>query len=228
MSIAVLIMTDGRDDYLRRCLDSLHHLHGTITEMWMHDDTGDMIQRAGLALRYRDFTHLGEGPRRGFGGAIAHAWSQLAARSEARWVFHVEQDFVVQRTIDLDAMAAVLDDDPSLVQMALRRQPWAPAEHAAGGVVEMYPEAYRDRSHNGNPYLRHRLFYTTNPALFDRSLCSIPWPEGANSEGRFTHRLLAQGYRGIPGDRLGFGYWGCRSDKPLVEHIGASRVGIGY
>ena len=228
MSIAILIMTDGRDDYLRQCLASLHHLTGPIVEMWMHDDTGDLIGRADLSLRYPDFIQLGNGPRRGFGGAVGYAWSQLAARSAARWVLHVEQDFVVTRPVDLTAMAAALDDDPTLVQMALRRQAWAPAERSAGGIVEMYPEAYRDRSHNGNPYLRHRLFFTTNLSLFDRSLCSVPWPEGADSEGRFTHRLLAEGYRGIPGERLGFGYWGCRSDQPLTEHIGAVRVGTGY
>ncbi len=228
MSIAVLIMTDGRDDYLRRCMASLHNLRGPITETWMHDDTGDLIQRAELSIRYPDFMQLGDGPRRGFGGAMAYAWSQLAARSGCRWVFHIEQDFTFERPVDLVAMAAALDDDPTLVQMALRRQPWSPPEHAAGGVVEMHQEAYEDRSHDGHPYLRHRLFFTTNPSLFHRSLCTKRWPEGANSEGRFTHQLLRDGHLNIDGDRLGFGYWGSRADAPLVEHIGTTRIGTGY
>lgn len=228
MTIALLIMTDGRDDYLRRCMASLDHLHGPVTELWMHDDTGDFIQRSGLAVRHPTFIQLGHGNRRGFGGAIAYAWSQLAARSSARWVFHLEQDFVFTRPVDLAAMAAALDADATLVQMALRRQPWAPAEHAAGGVVEMHPEAYTDEEHDGHPYLRHRLFFTTNPSLYHRSLTTKTWPAGNGSEGRFTHRLFRDGIGTVSGTRLGFGYWGGRSDAPWVEHIGVQRAGVGY
>jgi hypothetical protein len=228
MSIALLVMTDGRDDYLRRCLASLDNVHGPITEMWMHDDTGDYLQRAALSVRHPAFIQLGHGARRGFGGAISYAWSQLAARSAARWVFHVEQDFVFTRPVDLAEMAAALDATPTLVQMALRRQPWAPDEHAAGGVVELHPDAYADHDHDGNPYLRHRLFFTTNPSLYHRSLTTCTWPTGPNSEGRFTHRLLRDGMGPVEGPHIGFAYWGSRTDPPWVEHIGARRVGVDY
>jgi hypothetical protein len=194
----------------------------------MHDDTGDPVQRADLSTRYPGFTLFGDGPRRGFSGAMRHAWSTLATRSSCRWVFHVEQDFVFERPVDLVAMASVLEHDPTLVQMALRRQPWAPPEHAAGGVVEMHPEAYEERSHNGHTYLRHRLFFTTNPSLFHRSLCTKPWPKGERSEGRFTHRLLVAGHLDIEGDKIGFGYWGGHACPPMVEHIGINRLGTGY
>jgi hypothetical protein len=221
--IALLVMTDGRDDYLRQAMDSLDQLHGPIGERWMHDDTGDAVQRSELAARYPGYAQLGDGPRRGFDGAISRAWDQLTARSTADMVFHVEQDFVFRRAVDLAAMAAALDDELELAQMALRRQPWAAPEHAAGGVVEMHPDAYADRlSGDGHPYLRHRLFFTTNPCLYRRGLCAGGWPSGEHSEGRFTAQLLAAG------PDVGFGYWGCRSDPPWVEHIGHRRVGMGY
>lgn len=38
--------------------------------------------------------------------------------------FHLELDFAIGRDVYLDEMAAVLDEQPHLVQLALRRPPW--------------------------------------------------------------------------------------------------------
>jgi len=227
--IALLVMTDGRRDCLDRTITSaLRRLRGPITETYMHDDTGDEAYRAELAVAYSEFTQVGSGPRRGFGGAVAHAWARVAELTEADHLFHLEADFTFNRDVDLVAMREVLWDNPHLAHMALRRQPWAPAEHAAGGVVEMHPEQYADMSDGQRHWLEHRLFYTTNPSLVPMSLVRRGWPDIPQSESRFTAHLL---YRGTPyasGDQVRFGYWGHRDDAPWVHHIGESRVGHGY
>lgn len=221
--IALLVVTDGRDDYLRRCVTSTNErLHGPIGERWMFDDTGNPSYRTRLAARFPRFRHIHGGPRQGFGGAIAAAWQHLAQHSHADWVFHLEQDFVFRRRIDLDAMAAVLQARPYLRQMALRRQAWNAAEQAAGGVVERHPDAYREcRDDAGRAWLEHRLFWTTNPSLYRRSTCSLGWPVVSRSEGVFTRRMLAD-----PAAR--FGYWGARDSGVWVEHVGHQRSGTGY
>lgn len=230
MSIALLVITDGRDDYLHHCLTSARqHLHGPISERWMFDDTGDDPYRARLAATHDDFTHINAGPRQGFGGAIAAAWAWLLLHSNAQWVFHLEQDFVLTCAVDLAAIADVLTQRPHLAQMALRRQAWSAQEHAAGGVVECQPTAYTEyRDTDGHAWLEHRLFFTTNPSLYRRELCVTGWPAGAQSEGHFSHHLLRNGAGAVPGDAVKYGYWGARDSGIWTQHIGHRRAGIGY
>lgn len=229
-SVAVLVITDGRERYLAETIRSAQtHLRGPVTEWWMYDDTGDTEVRSRLRSRYDWFSHFNAGPRQGFGGAIRAAWSKLAAESTATHVFHVEQDFRFLRDVDLGDMASVLDDHPQLAQLALRRQPWNEAELAAGGVVELHPDAYADYwDDQDRAWLEHRLFWTTNPSLFRISMCSLPWPMGDQSEGRFTHRVLAAGTPEAPAELVRFGCWGDRASGVWVEHLGHERKGHGY
>lgn len=224
--ISLLVMTDGRDEYLDQAVASAQRWlmpQPAITQLWMHDDTGDGGYRVELARRYPQWTHINGGPRRGFGGAIQSAWSQVSRNSATRFVFHLEADFIFQRGFDLEAMARVLDTRRYLTQLALRRQPWNDAERAAGGIVEQHPDAYVDASDDlGHEWLEHRLFFTTNPCLYRHELMSRGWPDGAQSEGHFGLRLFADD----PDARSAF--WGGRHSGLAVEHIGHTRTGTGY
>jgi hypothetical protein len=228
--IALLVITDGRDDFLAHTLASANrHLTGPFVERWMFDDTGDADYRATLAHRFPWFQHVNAGRRQGFGGAIRAAWQRLALTSEAAWVFHLEQDFTFNQPVDLAELVAVMQDHPHLAQMALRRQPWNAEEVAAGGVVELHPEAFEEhRDERGRRWLEHRQFFTTNPCLYRIGLCRRGWPEGERSEGVFTRQLLDSGVSDIYPDGRRFGYWGARDSGTWVEHIGQTRVGHGY
>lgn len=229
--IALLVITDGRDDYLARCVASANEqLRGPISERWMFDDTGDDTYRRRLAKRFPRFQHINGGPRQGFGGAINSAWRQLAEHSSAEYVLHIEQDFTFNRPVDLTQLATVLRERPHLAQLALRRQPWNDAETAAGGIVELHPDAYEERyDQRGQSWLEHRLFFTTNPSLYRRDLCEAGWPTRPQSEGHFGIGLLRDGLPwGVSGPDVRFGFWGARADPPWVEHIGHQRVGSGY
>lgn len=231
MTVAVLIITDGRDEYLDRTVAAAqeHLTGGPIVEWWMYDDTGDHAHRVDLAARYPDMSHIHAGTRQGFAGAIRHSWDRLARLSQASHVFHLEEDFVITRRTDLTAMAAVLDEHPELVQLALRRQAWNAAERTAGGLVEQHPTAYTDRcDDHGNTWLEHRLFYTSNPSLIRLSLCTAGWLVVDRSEAHYSAELLQHGLPGQPGDELRFAFWGSRYSGVWAEHIGHTRVGTGY
>lgn len=231
MSIALLIITDGRSANLAQCVESAkENLHGPISEMWMYDDTGDAQYRQALAYAYPEFTHINAGPRQGFGGAIAAAWGVVAAKTGADYLFHLEGDFTFNREVDLYDIKETLQDHPELVHMALRRQAWASAEIEAGGVVEMHPDAYTDVfvDVHGWAWLEHRLFFTTNPSLMGMDLVGRGWPNVPSSEREFTEYLLRVGSPWALGDEVRFGYWGRREDAPWVHHIGTERVGHGY
>jgi hypothetical protein len=222
--IALLVMTDGRPCVHQTIPSALANLQGPISELWIHDDSGFSKDR--LKRPYRDWNIIGSPVgRQGFGGAIQYAWNTLRDNSTAEYIFHLEDDFLFNRTIDLDGFIAILEKYPELVQMALRRQPWNNLEIAAGGVVELHPDAYEDMEtevgEKTYQWLRHKLFFTTNPSLYRRSLIlNNSWPGGDRSEGKFSIMMLEQGGE--------FGYWGRRSDAPWVEHIGMNRAGIGY
>jgi hypothetical protein len=216
---ALLVMTDGRRDCIARTIPTaLEHLSGPITARVIHDDSADPAYRAWLAKQFPNFEVIGRSQRLGFGGAIQNAWRHLRSL-QPQFVFHLEDDFLLRRPVDLEAMTRALHCEPHLVQMALLRQAVNDAEKAAGGVVEQNPDAYTTVTREFGTWREHRRFFTTNPSLYRGSLCRRPWPDGDHSEGRFGWDLFAED----PDAKCAF--WG---EGEWVEHIGDVRAGTGY
>lgn len=219
--IALLVITDGRRDCIEQTIASANdNLKGPITKRVIVNDSGDEGDRLRLMERFPEFEVIHHQTRLGFAGSINTAWAHLRGASE-RFVFHLEDDFTFNREIPLLSLAQILDREPGLIQLALRRQPWNEAEKAAGGVVEQHPDAYTERLSDDGEWLEQRLFFTTNPSLYRLSLCSVGWPTGTDTEGHFSHQLLAD-------PAIRFGYWGARSSGEWVTHIGHTRAGTGY
>jgi hypothetical protein len=230
MTIAVLVITDGRRDCITRTIPSaIERLHGDITEWWIYDDSDDPRNRAWLAETWPTFELLWHPDgRQGFGGAIRFAWDALREGSKADHIFHLEDDFTFNRDVDLDDVAKILGHYPEIAQIALRRQPWNDVEVAAGGVVEAQPEAYSERSgwlgdNRVVSWLEQRVFWTTNPSLFRRDLLDrFKWPDGHHSEGVFSRQIRDADPENV------FAYWGKRDSGEWVCHIGDHRSGTGY
>jgi len=222
--IALLVMTDGRDTIYETIPSFLGFGLGSVSELWIHDDSGDPANAAKLGRVFPDFRVVRSDGRSGFGGAIRSAWRALRAESACPFVFHLEDDFTFRRIVELDRCAQVLDSHPDLVQMALRRQPWNAAELAAGGIVEQNPADFVEVADDvGNVWLEHRRFFTTNPGMYRRDLFEErDWPTGPQSEGRFSIDLFAED----PARRSA--YWGARDSGEWVTHIGHHRAGTGY
>ena len=199
MSVALLLISDGREDYLQRTLlSAVEHLPAF-----------DQV------IHVEDLGH-----ELGFAGAIQHGWDQV----QTDWCFHLEADFTFTERVDLDRMRAVLSRRPYLAQLVLKRQPWNADETIAGGIIEQHPEDYTettDHSAFGDVWTEHRRFWSTNPSLYDTRFCNLGWPQEPRSEGVFTHRLLRDPH-------LRFGFWGGKADPPRVTHIGDVRAGVGY
>lgn len=223
MAVTLVVFTDGRDYIYETVPSALAMLDGPITRRIIYDDSGDALNRDRLAAAFPTFTitHCPEG-RQGFGGAIRFMWKYLASLDENEFVFHLEDDFVFNRWVNVAAMADLLRDLSAIQQVALRRQPWSQEEHEAGGVVERHPERFASCESHGYPFLWHREFFTTNPCLYRRSLCRRGWPDDPQSEGKLGALLRMEA------DNPPFAYWGSRDDEPWVTHIGRERVGSGY
>ena len=220
--ITVVVMTDGRGDYLTRSVASLDRLHGPISVRLIHDDSGDADYASWLWETFGDrYVIHSTGRRQGFAGAMRSAREWVAEHDRNRYVWWHEDDFVLTRDIDLEGMGTVLAAHPGLAQLALRRQPWNDEERAAGGVIERWPDDFAPMTTRGHDWLMHRRWFTTNPSLLPRSVITLEqWPEGANSEGRFGIDLFTRGWVS--------GFWGSYESGEWCEHIGNVRVGTGY
>ncbi len=223
--ITLLVVTDGRKMFLEptiAAIEERNKLNGPVSRRLIHDDSGDARFGRWLDKTYGDrFDIYHTGRRSGFGGAIISAWKQLQ-NDNNEWVFHLEDDFVIQEVLPLGEMMTVMDRNPHLVQMALRRQAWNEQEKAAGGIVEQDPDSYTERDNGLCSWLEHTKFFTTNPSLYRKSLTvEHPWPTGVNSEGRYGIELFSSGYHKS-------GYWGPKNSAPKCLHIGEFRNGDGY
>ncbi len=252
----LLVVTDGRDDYLHATLTSArdNRLIDTVDRIVLVDDSGDPSRIRPLLRTLQDvcagtrhdtpdgFTprtlRFGEhrdtqlvcrtvtvhGPlpdtKRGFAGAVQTGWGHVGDND--RFVFHLEDDFTFNEPPDLSAMAAILDGNPCLAQVALQRQPVNDVERAAGGIIASWPDEYSEVVDDvGRVWCEHSLFFTTNPSLYRAGLtCRFRWPDGAHSEGRFSQVLRDAGFR--------FAFLGGKGDAPKVHHIGDHRTGTGY
>lgn len=218
--ITLLVITDGRRRCLQRTLESFdlsvdprHISRRVIVNDCPDAEFGEWVDTLGFDTVVPPLWQ-----RRGYGGAITAGWDAI---EDAEWVFHLEDDFVFTRHVDVAAMVNILRSHQYLAQMALRRQPWNDAEKAVGGIVEQHPEQYRDCTDGFHRWLEHRMFFTTNPCVYPRWVRKIAWPRCNYSEGVFSHLLFSD-------SNTRSAFWGQRSDPPWVIHIGHQRTGTGY
>lgn len=214
----LLIVTDGRADCLKRTIESFEQqVRGEFSFRRMADDSADPAYAAWLDANFTDFEIDHHPARLGFCGTVHKAWSDLP---ECDYVFHLEDDFIFNRPVFIQEMVNVLQHDPALAQIVLKRQPVNFAEQRAGGIVELLPDNYADKEWQGYHWLEQQMFWSTNPCLYSYRVTRLGWPKVAACEGHFGIALRESGCK--------FAFWGERSDAPWVEHIGHQRVGNGY
>lgn len=221
------VLTDGRP-HLREVLESFWlRVHPKPVEILMFDDGATqtehlkMTPTEPLGIPFRKFA---SNERLGFCEATAALW-QLAGLPGADWIFWLEDDFVFTEAIDLEQIAAVMDAEPSLTQMALYRDAVSDEERENGGYLRIPGRPYEPQETNGRYWLEHDLYWTTNPSLFRREIAaSNPWPLVDECEGHFAFMLKDRALtNGSSGPK--FGVWG--AGHPQVRHVGV-RSGHGY
>jgi hypothetical protein len=211
--IALVVITDGRFELLRRTLTSLEeYVVWPWTQRVLVNDSGDPAYAELLAARFPRFDQIAHQQRRGFAGAVRTAWAAVA---DADYLLHLEDDFRITRPVDLAELALVLDVHPHLVQMTLLRQAVSPTEKACGGIIQVSPEAYEQRADGRLRWIEHRRFFTTNPSLVPRWVTRRSFADPPDAEGKFGRALFAES----PAYRSAF--WG--SGEVWVEHLGDAR-----
>lgn len=229
-SVALVVHSGGIPDawherslYLREALDSLNaRLRAPAWERKVvYSDWGeDLLPDVQGIAHERGFYVVGPKHRQGYTGSMQAMWHYLAQRVTADFVFQSEDDFTIDRDVDVDAMMRVLGSRPHLVQLALLRAPFYPPELEPGTLLGHPADAFAARSDDaGRSWLEHRRFFTVNPMLMRRSLTRRPWPSGQHSEAVYGRLLFED-----PAARAAF--WG--TGDSWCSHVGEIRAGDGY
>lgn len=211
MKVALVLVGDGRREYLARAVESLREMVDyPFVARIMVDDSGDRYHAAHLKMTYPEFQHVRHNRRKGTVKAVRSGW-QAALRTGADYVFHTEEDFTYNEPVDIERMAALLETEPQLAQVVLKRDPYSWPEIEAGGFMELRPSQYVDTDSPVGPWVDHRKLFSSNPSLIPRKVIRL----GFVGEAKFGKVCVDAGYR--------FAYWGRTTDPPRVTHIGAVR-----
>ena len=213
MNIALVIITDGRLEYLVETLDSIEaNLHGDFAARIIIDDSGDETYRAWLVDSYGPrYIVIHHAQRRGLAAAVRTAWTTALAAG-ADYVWHAEDDMVYSAPVDVEEIAGLLAEHPGLAQISLKRQPVNAEEIEAGGFMQRSPGEWHQR----DGYVVHRTLFTFNPCLVPRRIIELAMREpGDGLERGITETLLAHDYT--------FAVLGMIEDEPLIQHVGEHR-----
>ncbi len=218
------VIGNGRKALLDKTLASLkENVNYPFLNKIMINDTG----RTGYALQLEE-QYAGEWHiishqfNEGLSGSIRSLWA-AARLYDVDYIFHVEEDFTFNQPIDIDSMRNILEFNPNIAQVALKRQPCNPAEIEVGGFMQQDPDSYEVsglRSLDGDDsdwvfHAKHRNFFTLNPCLYPRWVIDLGWEQGWG-EKEFGERLFADA-------NVQCAFLGKVNDPPLVDHIGNYR-----
>lgn len=230
MNYILTLLSSGRPTYLERTWAAYERLLSPPPQIVYTFDDGaqtpfNQLQPDWLSEAWPDTYWQGSGSttRLGQCKAQAHCW-EAAARSGCEWVFHVEDDVVLLRPLDLRDLVTVLEDPyvegKHLAQMALVRCPWG-AEIEYGGYIPKDPGWYERHTAPYSDWQAEWITTTRNwahsPALFSTDLCrefAFPAEPGCETTiGPMIRETLPDAV---------FGLWG--AGEPWVAHIGVERA----
>ena len=217
MKIVGVVIDDGRYAFLREAMASLVDHVAPLDEIMLVNDSGQESYAQLIETAFINdvdgFIHHED--RRGLAGAVKSAW-EIALALDADYVFHAEGDFTYNEDVPLPEMAQVLEGEPGLAQICLKRQSGNSHEESVGGMVEVAPDEYEERDNGKFVWTEHTRIFSFNPCLIPRAVVQCALTQCSNFlESDVTEVLVKNGYS--------FALWGGKFDPPKVTHIGTSR-----
>jgi hypothetical protein len=218
--LALLMITDGRKkEFIRTYASMLGHIgvdkfcRMVVVNDCLDPEYADWLES--IIPIEADLWNIAlvAGEKQGFSGAVQAGWHALSGHRG--YIFHLEEDFTFPGVVPVDAMISILDYNPALAQVALKRNPVSGAEHAAGGQLERFRDSF-DEAHAPIPHLIHKKWFTTNPCVYHTEILEIGWPDGPDSEAKFGSMIFDEGFSTA--------YFGLVDDDPRCIHIGHERT----
>lgn len=219
----VVLLSHRKQEFLPKTIDSLRrHLRGA-GELVVVDDSGDEGHYAWLDSHYNGSYSLVEyGRNSGYLNAVNKVWEvsrNLADEVGVDYILLWEEDFVLERPVQLSDLSRIMDGRDALAQLNLQRQPVYKIERRYG-----YMESHQRRGYGlvreDGWVLRERPF-TMNPGLIRRDVLDLPWPSREvcdNIDGGAEPAMSIE----LEGDGWYFGWYG-KWNQRHATHVGVSR-----
>lgn len=204
VSLALLVIGNGRLGYLHQAVKAALHNVPHIDHYLMVDDSGSGEIAEQLDHVYPQFTITHHRENQGMARAV-QAGFDLVLATDATHVLWVEEDMVIRVPLPVQSAITELDQNPHVAQMLFQRQPLTEGEIEGGSVL-----AGMGYTTDRGDWSEQRHIFSLNPCLVPRSILQHGWPAG--NEREMTTRLLDRGYT--------FGVW----HGERVEHIGVERA----
>lgn len=223
-NVSLLVIDDGRKELLSQTITSAEkHLNYTFKTKIIVNDSGDYPNYHNYLVKEyesRGWYVVSHVNRHGLAAAIKLGWSEINKQNTSElfainyngYIFHLEDDFVFNIDINIGHMIEILDNNPHLEQLLLKRDSVNPHEAECGGWMQSVDWNLEQRK----GYVEQDRLFSLNPCLYRRELTSIGWPDNGG-ETEFTNKIHQ--YR----PNAKFGILGTINDPPLVTHIGSYR-----
>lgn len=215
MKFCVIIINDGRNDYLAEALKSFKEnilfpegseVYKIMIDDWPLDRDTETLKK--LAKKYKiDKVVLNE-ENLGVNSTVKKVWSLIP--SDVDYIWHQENDFTFLKKVNIADLMIVLES-PIIVQCAIVRQPWFDDEKLSGSLMNTRPERWRDGNVSGIEVVLHKDHFTFNPSLYKRK-----WVQDIFPFGEYDIRNHYINKNGA----LWFAYLGKKDDQHRCLHIG--------
>lgn len=215
MKFCVIIINDGRNDYLEKSLKSFSEnvifpedsdITKILIDDWPIHRDEKTIKKIGKKHGVNKFIFNETNLK--VDNTVHKIWSCVP--EDIDYIFHQENDFIYLEKVYISELMKVLES-PVIVQCALARQAWFKDELESGSLFNTRPERFRSGNIAGLDIVMHKDHFTFNPSLYKRKWLVNIDPFG---EYQLCNHYLSQN------SALWFTYLGKRTDKNRIEHIG--------
>lgn len=209
--VCVLFFTDGRDEYTSQMLESFAKnvkFDNSYSIMLCDNPTGrNTVFLEGIKKKYKINQLVLNEERLGIAGSVQKAWGLIP--DDCTYVWHQENDFLFNEPVNIPAFMEILENR-NINQVALLRQAWYDNEVKAGGLFQANDKVYKNGFVRMHPVVLHKQFFTHNPSLYRRDVIKI-----MPNYGEYNMMRKLSGY---------CAFWGTKTDKPRVTHIGEKKI----
>ena len=121
MDVGLLVITDGRKDFLEATIASAEEnlLHDFAAKVLVNDSQ-DAEYSLYLEQKYNEFTILHNRPKAGFSGSINRGWNFLIEK--VHYIFHLEEDFLFEQKIEIQEMINLLHTSENRTGLVVRER----------------------------------------------------------------------------------------------------------
>lgn len=226
--IAWITLTNGRKEYLYESRKSWYeNVEGNFSSEVIVDTSGQYEYRQWLLKTYPNAKVFSLSKHKNINNdwniGIRDAYEyffNIASEIDCEYIFHTEDDYVLQNKIVLEDSINILDFDTDISQVHFIRQPWTKEEKDAGGVLKYCQSLGFDmieKEKDNLFWVEHRAYFTFGPSIYKKDICFLDRDLQINPEISITQAV----FKDLKKKSATFGKI---EDKNFVEHIGKIRI----